>query len=720
MAKKSSPAPDVAALTEADAQIELERLAHEIRRYDDAYYQQDAPLVSDAEYDALVTRNAAIEAQFPALVRPDSPSHRVGAAPSRGFKTAEHLAPMLSLDNTFSDEDVVEFLLRVRRFLRWPADKPIDVCAEPKIDGLGLSILYENGKLVRATTRGDGRVGEDVTANAKTLKEIPEKLHHNGWPERIEVRGEVYLAHRDFAAMNKKQEEAGLPLYKNPRNAAAGSLRQIDPKITAARPLRFFAYTWGAVSDPRFVDRQSEAMQKYAEWGFTVNPDFRRGEVRFVENDGGITVEAPVLFEAYRRLESRRADLGYDIDGVVYKVDRLDLQERLGFVSRSPRWATARKFPPQQAETTLEAITIQVGRTGALTPAAKLKPVTVGGVTVSNATLHNQDEITRKDVREGDRVIIQRAGDVIPQVVRVVDPDREGRAAPYVFPKICPCPLKTPVVREETAQGEEGAVARCTGELACPFQKQRHLMHFVSRNAFDIDGLGEKQIIAFTEAGIIREPTDVFTLEACNHEIKLQEWEGYGEKKVGNLFAAIRASREIPLARFINALGIRHIGETTGQLLANTYGTWTDFLDAVDAAATGPEGEGWAAMDAVDGVGETVIEALVEYFSEPHNRAMVERLLGHVTVLDAESPRENSPVSGKTVVFTGSLERLTRDEAKAMASRLGAKVAGSVSAKTDYLVAGPGAGSKLTKAQELGVKTLTEDEWFALVGQELS
>jgi DNA ligase (NAD+) len=722
--KKSPAAPaDVASLTEAQAEAELARLAAEIARHDAAYYQDDAPTIADADYDALRVRNAAIEARFPQLMRDDSPSERIGAPPARGFGEVEHLVPMLSLDNAFSDDDLVEFLERVRRFLRWPAGEPLAVSAEPKIDGLSLSLLYEDGKLARAATRGDGRVGEDVTANAKTLKEIPKALKGKGWPARIEVRGEVYLAHADFAAMNARQEAEGLEPYKNPRNAAAGSLRQIDATVTAGRPLRFFAYAWGATS-AAFAERQSEAVGKLAAWGFTTNDDFVTGEVRFndVEADApslfesGAKVEAPTLFEVYAGLEARRAELGYDIDGVVYKIDRLDLQQRLGFVSRSPRWAIARKFPPEQAETVLERIEIQVGRTGALTPVAKLKPVTVGGVTVSNATLHNEEEIARKDVREGDRVIIQRAGDVIPQVVRVLDAERKGRAKRYVFPKVCPCPLKTEVAREETSLGAKGVVARCTGEFACPFQKREHLIHFVGRRTFDIDGLGEKQIVAFMDKGVVKEPADIFTLEARNGEIKLEEWDGFAQKKVDNLFAAIRGRRTIPLARFVNALGVRHVGETTAALLARSFGSWTELQRAIDAAKA-KEGEGWDALLAIDGLGETVAAALVDYFEEDHNRALVERLLEHVSVLDAERPASDSPVSGKTVVFTGALERLTRDEAKAMAARLGAKVAGSVSAKTDYLVAGPGAGSKLKSAQALGVAVLTEDEWFTLVGE---
>ena len=739
MAAVSGALKDVDALDEREAAAELARLAKEIAKHDEAYHAKDAPTISDAAYDELRARNAAIEVRFPHLVRADSPSERVGAAPARGFAEVEHLAPMLSLDNAFDDDDVAEFLLRVRRFLKWPTEDALGVTAEPKIDGLSLSLLYEDGALVRAATRGDGRVGEDVTANARTVADIPERLKGGGWPERIEIRGEIYLAHKDFAAMNARQEAAGLALYKNPRNAAAGSLRQKDVSVTAERPLKFFAYAWGFVSAP-FAPTQTEAVARLKDWGFSTNPAFVRAEARFRDERGEdgtadgdaetgdagkgdvekgdaaaeAGVDAPALFEAYGGLQTRRADLGYDIDGVVYKIDRLDLQERLGYVSRSPRWAIAHKFPPEQAETTLERIEIQVGRTGALTPAAKLKPVTVGGVTVSNATLHNEDEIARKDIREGDRVIIQRAGDVIPQVVSVVDPTRRGRAAPYVFPTVCPCPLKTAVAREATSTGGDGAVARCTGEFACPFQRREHLIHFVSRKAFDIDGLGEKQIIAFLDEGIVKEPADIFTLEERNDTIKLEEWERFGAKKVENLFAAIRSRKDIPLGRFVNALGVRHVGETTAQLLATSYGSWDDLRRAIEAA--GEEGDARATLLSIDGLGDAAVNALVRYFAEEHNRTLVDRLLERVTPVDAERPVSDSPVAGKTVVFTGSLERLTRDEAKAMASRLGAKVAGSVSAKTDYLVAGPGAGSKLKKAQEAGVSVLTEDEWFTLVG----
>ncbi len=712
----SAALKDVEALTESEAAAELARLAKEIARHDRLYHQHDDPEISDAAYDALQSRNAAIEARFPDLKRADSPSDRVGAAPARGFAEVRHDAPMLSLDNAFNADDAAEFLARVRRFLKWPEDDILAVTAEPKIDGLSASLLYVDGVFERGATRGDGRVGEDVTANLKTLDQIPKKLAGAGWPARIEIRGEVYLRHDDFAAMNARQLEAGKSEYKNPRNAAAGSLRQIDPAVTAERPLKFFAYAWGAAS-AAFADTQTKAVERLAAWGFSTND-------RFARCDGFDDVAA-----AYDALQAGRADLGYDIDGVVIKVDRLDLQDRLGFVSRSPRWATAWKFPPEQAETTLERIDIQVGRTGALTPVAKLKPVTVGGVVVSNATLHNDRYIagwrraddgqvvkTENDIRPGDRVVIQRAGDVIPQVVRVLDATRKGRGKPYAFPKLCPCPLKTAVVRQDTSLGAETAVQRCSGEFACPFQKREHLIHFVSRKAFDIDGLGEKQIVAFLDEEIIDGPADIFTLEARNAELKLEERDGFGKKSVDNLFAAIRARRATPLGRFINALGVRHVGETTAQLLATTYGSWEAFRAAMDAACA-RDGEAWDHLLAVDGIGDAAADALARYFAEPHNRDLLDKLLAHVAPQDAERPASDSPVAGKTVVFTGTLERLTRDEAKAMAQRLGAKVSGSVSAKTDYLVAGPGAGSKMKKAQDAGVEVLTEDEWFDLVGE---
>ena len=694
---------DVENLSESEARDELDRLAKEIARHDKAYYEKDAPKISDAAYDGLRARNAAIEARFPEFKRDDSPSERVGAAPSDQFAEVRHAVPMLSLGNAFDGDEVEEFIARIRRFLN--LDETPVFTAEPKIDGLSANLRYEKGELVLGATRGDGRSGENVTANLKTLSSIPRRI--DGAPDVLEVRGEVYMSHADFAALNARQEKAGKKTYMNPRNAAAGSLRQIDPTITARRPLRFFAYAWGEVSEP-LAATQYEAVQRLARLGFEINADMVRCE----------SLEA--LLDHYRALEEKRARLGYDIDGVVYKVDRLDWQERLGFVSRAPRWAIAHKFPAEKAVTVLNGIEIQVGRTGALTPVAKLEPVTVGGVVVSNATLHNEDEIARKDVRIGDTVVIQRAGDVIPQIVEVLTEKRSEGAAPFQFPKTCPCTLKTPAEREVNPRtGEVSVVRRCTGEIACPYQRKEHLKHFVSRKAFDIEGLGEKQIEAFYEEGAVTEPAHIFTLEKRNEagelDPPLQEREGWGEKSAANLFEAIEARRSIALARFINALGVRHVGEETARLLASTYGSWSAFREAAEAAA-GEDADAHAAMLSIDGLGDTAVDAIGRFFSEDHNAAALDRLLAQVTVQDAEQQAADSPVAGKTVVFTGALERFTRDEAKARAQSLGAKVAGSVSAKTDYLVAGPGAGSKLKKAEALGVEVLTEDDWLNLIG----
>jgi DNA ligase (NAD+) len=687
----------VADLSEADALAELTALADEIAAHDIRYHREDAPTISDADYDALKRRNSEIEARFPHLTRENSPSLRVGAARSEQFAPVEHGVPMLSLDNAFSDEDAAEFDARVRRFLRLD-EMPVAYTAEPKIDGLSCSIRYEKGQLVRAATRGDGRVGEDVTANVRTLAEIPKKLAGKGWPDIIEVRGEVYLGKDEFIAMNAAAEAAGQRTYANPRNAAAGSLRQIDPKITAGRPLRFFAYAWGLISAP-FAGTQWGALAKLKEWGFRTTP-----ESRCVHGTEG-------LLQAYREMEVLRPKLGYDIDGVVYKVDRLDWQNRLGFVSRAPRWGIARKFPAEQARTVLEAIDVQVGRTGAVTPVARLKPVTVGGVVVVNATLHNADEIDRLGVRIGDTVILQRAGDVIPQIVSVVESEPRGPQA-YEFPTHCPCPLHTELVRETTASGAETVVRRCSGEFACPFQKLAHLRHFVSRRAFDIEGLGEKQLTLFAERGWLTSPADIFRLHERRAE--LLETERFGETSVGNLLANIEARRAISLDRFIYGLGIRHIGETTAVVMARGYGSVGAFLAAMDKVAS-RDPEAVEELDALDQIGEAVIEAAAAYFAEDHNRAMVEDLNGQLRVQDAEQPKQDTAVAGKTVVFTGALERLTRDEAKAQAERLGAKVSGSVSKKTDIVVAGPGAGSKLKTAAELGIQVLTEDEWLTLV-----
>lgn len=690
-------------LTEAEAAEELTRLADEIASHDLAYHQADAPVISDADYDALRRRNADIEARFPHLVRENSPSLRVGASRSEQFSPVEHGVPMLSLDNAFSDADALEFDARVRRFLRLD-DSDIAYTAEPKIDGLSASLRYEGGVLVRGATRGDGRVGEDVTANLLTIADIPRRLSGSGWPQVVEVRGEVYLSHAAFAELNAQAEAAGQKTYANPRNAAAGSLRQIDPKVTATRPLGFFAYAWGEVSAP-FADTQWRALSLLAEWGFVTTPQSRR-----VEGGEG-------LMAAYREMEAARPRLGFDIDGVVYKVDRLDWQQRLGFITRTPRWAIARKFPAEQARTVLTAIDLQVGRTGAVTPVARLVPVTVGGVVVENATLHNADEIARKDIRVGDTVIVQRAGDVIPQVVGVVEAERaDPPPPPFAFPQTCPCPLATPLVRETTASGAETVVRRCSGEFACPFQRIEHLRHFVSRRAYDIEGLGEKQLAAFFDLGWVREPADIFRLARSAERLEaLRAMDGYGETSVANLVAGIEARRAIPLDRFIFGLGIRHIGETTAMVLARGYGSAEAFLAAMDRVAA-RDPEAIEELDALDQVGDAVIEAAASYFGEAHNRRIVSELVAELTIRDAEKPRQDTAVAGKTVVFTGALEQMTRDEAKARAESLGAKVAGSVSKKTDIVVAGPGAGSKLKTAEALGIQVLTEAEWLDLIG----
>jgi len=688
-------------LTAAQAKTEHARLEAEIAAHDRRYYQEDAPSVSDAEYDRLRQRYGAIEARFAQLRTAASLTQRVGAAPSARFAKVRHAVPMLSLDNAFAEDDVRDFVSRIRRFLRLSDDDGIAFSAEPKIDGLSMSLRYERGSLVTGATRGDGNEGEDVTANIRTLADVPQRLKGSGIPAICEVRGEVYMTKHAFLALNKRQAETGGQIFANPRNSAAGSLRQKDPSITASRPLGFFAYAWGEMSEMP-ADTQSGMIKWFEACGFKTNP--------LTKSCRGLDA----LLKFHREIEAQRGTLDYDIDGVVYKVDRLDWQERLGFVSRSPRWAIAHKFPAERAITLLKDIEIQVGRTGALTPVAKLEPVTVGGVVVQNATLHNADEIARLDVRIGDTVQIQRAGDVIPQVLGVILEKRRRGAKVYEFPKRCPCPLHTEVVRDQTAAGEEGAIARCIGEFACPYQAVEHLKHFVSRRAFDIDGLGDKQIELFYENGWVKEPAEIFTLEDRNGKIHLQEVEGFGETSVRNLFAAISARREIALERFIYALGIRHVGETTAVALARGYGTWQAFHNACLKLAKGDE-DVRADMDALDQIGDTVIDSLRDYFAEAHNRRRVERLAEEVKIREAEKPRSDSAVAGKTVVFTGTLERMTRDEAKASAERLGAKVSGSVSKKTDYVVAGPGAGSKLANAKKLGVTVLTEDEWMKLI-----
>jgi DNA ligase (NAD+) len=676
-------------------------LAAEIEAHDAAYFEEDAPTVSDAAYDELRKELLALEAKFPALAGAASPSQNVGSAPSGKFAKVRHRVPMLSLANAFDEEDVRDFLARIRRFLNLGENAELAVTAEPKIDGLSLSLRYEGGKLVEAATRGDGMEGENVTTNALTVKDIPNQLKGNV-PKVIEVRGEIYMDKADFAAMNARQEKAGEKTFANPRNAAAGSLRQQDAKITASRPLRFFAYSWGEAPDLP-SDTQFGAVQAFAKWGLPVNPLMT------------LCKSADELLAHYRLIESQRATLGYDIDGVVYKVNSLDYQARLGFVSRSPRWGLAHKFSAEQATTILEAIDIQVGRTGALTPVARLKPVTVGGVVVSNATLHNEDEIARKDVRIGDTVVVQRAGDVIPQIVSVVMDKRPQAAKPYEFPTTCPI-CKSHAVREERESGKTDAVRRCTGGLICAAQRIERLKHFASRSALDIEGLGDKIIEEFVSGGLITYPQDIFTLQTRdrNSSNKLQDLEGWGESSVANLFGAINARRNVALDRFIYALGIRHVGETTARVLARAYGSAGRFRDRMIAAGD-QAGEAWQELTSQDGIGDIVAEAIVDFFDEPHNVEVVEALLKHVSPQPLEAVSSSSPVAGKTVVFTGALERMTRDEAKAMAERLGAKVSGSVSKKTDLLVAGPGAGSKLKEAEKHGVEVIDEAEWFRRV-----
>ncbi|MCP5411939.1 MAG: NAD-dependent DNA ligase LigA [Alphaproteobacteria bacterium] len=711
-------------LTASEAAKELERLAREIAEHDRHYYLQDAPVVSDADYDALRRRNAEIEARFPDLVRADSPSHRVGAQPSEKFAKVRHAIPMLSLDNAFSDEDVAEFLGRVRRFLGLGAEEDVAVMAEPKIDGLSASLRYEDGVLVQGATRGDGTEGEDITANLRTIADIPLRLSGNP-PRVLEVRGEVYMTHKAFAALNRRQEKDGKPVYANPRNSAAGSVRQLDPRITASRALNFFAYAWGEISEMP-SDSQHGMLKKFESYGFIVNPLVRRCE----------TLDAVLKF--YRGIEARRAKLGYDIDGVVYKVDSLALQERLGFVSRSPRWAIAHKFPAEQAETVIEAIEIQVGRTGKLAPVARLKPVTVGGVVVSNATLHNEDEIARLDARVGDTVVIQRAGDVIPQILRVIPEKRPKASKPYKFPHTCPICGSHAVREVDEKTGKEDVDRRCTGGLICDAQTVERLKYFVARDAFDIEGLGGTLIELFHEQGLLKEPADIFALTEkprkvaevlAEHRARLSEErraaegkepvktktkakkkdEGEG-KQVENLMTAIEARRTIGLDRLINALGIRHVGETTARLLARHYRSLDAFLSGMKSETVKED------LESIEGIGGVVAEAIFDFFDEPHNVKALDRLLKWLTVTDMAAPAKSSPVSGKTVVFTGTLEKMTRQEAKARAESLGAKVSGSVSAKTDIVVAGPGAGSKLKDAQKHNVQVLDEDGWLKLIG----
>ncbi len=702
MAKKDKKPVPVTKLGKAEAAAELKRLAAEIAHHDKLYYQADAPEISDAEYDELRRRNEAIEARYPSLSVPIARRH--GSARRRWTASGRcaTACPCFRSATHSRDEDVADFVERVRRFLGLKTAAPLAFTAEPKIDGLSISIRYERGKLVEAATRGDGTEGENVTQNVKVISHIPQELKGKGVPRAIDVRGEIYIRPADFQKLNEQQAAAGEKVFANPRNAAAGSLRQLDSKITASRPLRFFAYAWGEVSEMP-ADTQSGVIDAYKRWGLPVNADMR------------LCDSAEEMLAYYREIGERRAKLGYDIDGVVYKVNRLDLQGRLGFVSRSPRWATAHKFPAEQATTILRDIEIQVGRTGALTPVARLEPVTVGGVVVTNATLHNEDEIQRKDIRIGDTVVVQRAGDVIPQIVRVIEEKRPKAARKFHYPTECPVCGSHAVREIDEKTGKVDVVRRCTGGLICPAQRVERLKHFVSRNAFDIEGLGEKHIQAFFDDGLITSPPDIFKLET-RHGTKILEREGWGEQSAKKLFRAIDTRREIGLDRFIYALGIRHVGETTAKVLARAYGTIEAFRSGLVAAAKGTDTEAFRELDSIEGIGETVAKAIADFFAEPHNVAVVDDLLKEVAPAPLEAVDTSSAIAGKTVVFTGTLERMTRPEAKAQAERLGAKVAGSVSKKTDYVVAGADAGSKLKTARELGVTVLTEDAWLKLIG----
>ncbi len=703
----------------------LAELADILARANKDYFQEDAPTLSDAEYDRLKRENADLEARFPDLIRGDSPSAQIGASPAEGFGKITHAERMMSLANAFDETDVAEFIVGIQRYLGLSDTTPLVFTAEPKIDGLSLSLRYENGVLVHAATRGDGETGENVTANARTIADIPQAIHHRDCPDILEVRGEVYMSHADFAALNARAEQAGGKTFANPRNAAAGSLRQLDAEITRARPLRFFAYALGVVSAP-LADTQSGLIAKLRDFGFQTNSLTIRCE----------SLEA--IIAHYQAIAHDRAGLGYDIDGVVYKLDDLALQRRLGLRATTPRWAIAHKFPAELAWTRIEAIDIQVGRTGALSPVARLAPVTVGGVVVSNATLHNEDYIAGRnntgeairagrDIRVGDLVQVYRAGDVIPKIADVDVTQRPADAQPYIFPTTCP------ECGSEAHREEGDSVRRCTGGLVCPAQAVERLKHFVSRAAFDIEGLGAKQVEQFNKDGWITEPADIFTLEARYGSgiQQLKNREGWGEKSAQNLFAAIAEKRQIPLGRLIFALGIRHVGEVAAKDLAEHFRSWAALDAAIHAArlepaATAPDAKSrkkllenspaWAEITGIDGIGDTVATALCEAWAQPREYASIERLVAH---LEIQSPAirdvSGSPVMGKTVVFTGSLEKMTRAEAKSRAESLGAKVAGSVSAKTDLLVAGPGAGSKAKKAAELGIETIDEDAWLALI-----
>ncbi len=689
------------ALTREAARRKLKQYAQEIARHDRLYHVDSAPEITDAEYDALRQANTAIEMVYPDLKRADSPNERVGAPPAPSFAEAHHDPPMLSLTNAASKEDLAEFLSRVRRFLNLDVHEPVALYGAPKVDGVSATVHYQRGSLVLGATRGDGETGEDVTPNLRTVGDLPHTLTGEDVPERLEVRGEVYIRLEDFAALNREREAEGEEVFVNPRNTASGGLRQLDPALTAKRRLRFFAHGWGATSEP-LGERQSDVADRFIAWGFKL----AQPTGRCAGLDDALAL--------YRRIEDERPGLDFEIDGVVFKVDRVDWRERLGAAGRVLRWAIAYKFPAEQAETVLHRISISVGRTGALTPVAELEPVYVGGVTVSRATLHNEDVIAERDIRAGDTVVVQRAGDVIPQVVRVVTEKRPEDSQPFEVPAVCP-ECGSHAVREE---GE--AVRRCTGGLVCPAQALERLRHFVARDAFDIEGLGAKQIEAFYAEGRVRSPADIFDLETNDGTDafpKLAEREGWGETSAANLFRAIEARRRITLDRFIHALGIRHVGQTTARLLARRYGTVEDWRTAMDAAAE-PESESLEALNDIDGIGPVVADAIVEFVAEPRNGAILDALCQRLDIEPFEAPAADSPVAGKTVVFTGKLQRMTRQEAKARAEALGAQVAGSVSKATDYVVAGEDAGSKLKKAEALGVTVLSEDEWLAVAAGE--
>lgn len=700
----------VDSLDENDAAAELAELAALIALNDRLYYEKDEPALTDAEYDALRLRNNAIEARFPELIRSDSPSQKVGTEPAAGFKKVNHRVPMLSLDNAFTREDIHGWIDGLRNFLRELKDSAVvlEFACEPKIDGLSCSLVYKAGKLVSGATRGSGTVGEDITANVRTIKDIPATLKGDGWPDVLEVRGEIYMTDEGFLQLNAEQEKAGSKVFANPRNAAAGSTRQLDPAISARRPLRFYAYAWGDVS-ASFAATQWEAREKFKDWGFHLNEPSRLVQV--------IDTRLDDLFAYYDAIESERSGLGFSIDGVVLKVNRLDWQSRLGFVSRSPRWAIAWKFPPERAQTTIEAIECQVGRSGKITPVAHLAPISVGGVLVQRATLHNADEIERKDICIGDTVIIQRAGDVIPQVVSVVPERRSGKCKPYRFPAECPV-CGSLLIRKE---GE--ANTYCSGGLVCKAQAVERIKHFSSRDAFDIEGLGEKNIELFHGKGLIRTPPDIFTLEARDGQVlpPLREWEGWGGLSAAKLFEAIERARTIGLDRFIYSLGIRQIGQATARLLARHYLTLAHWRECMEHAQD-RDSAAYADLLSINGLGTSMVDDILAFIAEPHNREVLDALTGSakdrpalVTVTDFERPLASSPIAGKTVVFTGSLETMSRNEAKAQAEALGANVAGSVSAKTDFVIVGPGAGSKEKKARELGLNVMTEQQWLAFI-----